>query len=58
MHDPLFPDEEPTPEFQLMARSLRQMYVALCQTGFTEAQAMNIIGVTIASSVNPNPPSA
>lgn len=50
MTDPLFPDEEPTPEIMVMARNLRQMFVALLQTGFTENQAMYVIGITISTA--------
>jgi hypothetical protein len=38
------PTEEPPAEMRVMARSLRGMYVALRQEGFSEFQACSILG--------------
>lgn len=37
-------DGEPSPEVRSMALQLRQVFVALIAEGFTEAQALNLIG--------------
>jgi len=34
-----------------LALTLRQMYVALVEQGFTEAEAMQIVGVTVATTL-------
>lgn len=36
----------------MFARMVRQMFVALMLEGFTEAQALQVIGVGIAASIN------
>lgn len=46
-----FPNEEPRAELRAFARAMREMYVAMQQEGFTEAEAMQIVGVTIASGI-------
>lgn len=42
---------EPAAETRKFARMCRDMYVALLKEGFAEAQAMQIIGHTIAASI-------
>lgn len=49
-----FPNEEPSAVFREMAASLRQMFVALVQAGFREDQAMQAVGITIASAIQVN----
>lgn len=46
-----FPGEEPRAELRQFARAMREIYVAMQQEGFTEAEAMQIVGVTIASGI-------
>jgi hypothetical protein len=45
---------EPSADMRLVAYTLRQMYVALCHEGFTEQQALVIIGQVIASNSGGN----
>lgn len=42
---------EPSGDMRQMAAGLMQMYQALIQAGFTEVQAMQIIGTAIAASI-------
>lgn len=42
---------EPPADLRAMASTLWQMYVALTKEGFTESQALKIIGEIIASSM-------
>lgn len=42
---------EPPAEMRTLALTLRQMYVALVEQGFTEAEAMQIVGVTVATTL-------
>lgn len=42
-----FPDEEPAADLRQAASALRQMFVALVQEGFTEKQALIIVGQTL-----------
>lgn len=44
-------EREPAAEQRKFAAILRQMYVALVQEGFTSAEAMQIIGTTIAAEM-------
>lgn len=46
-----FPTEEPSANARAGAQALREMFVALIQSGFTEAQAMNVIGIAVSSAV-------
>ena len=41
---------EPSAAMREFAGNRRQMYVALCDQGFTEHEALQIVGITIASS--------
>lgn len=41
---------EPSAAMREFAGNLRQMYVALCEQGFSEQEAFQIVGITIASS--------
>ena len=43
--------QEPSAASRLMARGLRDIYVALLAEGFTEKQAIGLLGQTIAASV-------
>lgn len=53
------PDDLPTtpgpidvrPEIRTFARAMREMFAGLQQEGFSEAQAMHIIGVSLAASL-------
>lgn len=45
---------EPTADARTFARSVRQLYVALRQEGFGESQAIQIIGIGIAASIQSN----
>lgn len=38
-------------EIRTFARALREMHAALVQEGFTEGQAMQIIGVALAAGI-------
>lgn len=42
---------EPNADARTFARTMRQLFVALMLEGFTEAQALQIIGMGIAASV-------
>lgn len=44
MTPPIDPNREPAAEIRTAARSMREMFVALVREGFTEAQALQIIG--------------
>lgn len=37
------PQREPSADLRMAASALRQMYIALIQEGFTEAEALHII---------------
>lgn len=41
---------EPSADMREFAGTLRQMFVALIEQGFSEQEAFNIVGITIASS--------
>lgn len=41
---------EPSADLREFASNIRQMYLALVEQGFTEQQAFNICGITIASA--------
>lgn len=41
---------EPSAEMRMFAHTTREMYLALLAEGFTEREAFNIVGVTIAAS--------
>ena len=41
---PRFPSEEPAAGDRVVARAARSQYVALIHEGFTEAQALQIVG--------------
>ncbi len=49
--DNIFPQEEPSAAAREASSGLRQLFVAMVQQGFTEAQALHIIGVAVASAV-------
>lgn len=42
---------EPSAETRQAANALRQMYVALIEQGFTQDEAMGIIGISIAAAI-------
>lgn len=46
-----FPREEPRAEIRQFAGGMREIYVALQQEGFTAAEAMHIVGVTISAGI-------
>lgn len=41
---------EPSADARMFARNMHGLYIALTLEGFTEAQALQIIGMTIAAS--------
>lgn len=41
---------EPSADMRAFAHTTREMYLALIAEGFTEREAFNIVGVTIAAS--------
>jgi len=49
--DPKFPQEEPAAMWRGMASNLRQIFVALVQEGFSENQALIIVGQTLTASI-------
>lgn len=52
-----FPMEEPPADMRQAAKISRDMFVALCNAGFTEQQALQIIGFSIIASGLNGPPS-
>jgi hypothetical protein len=50
-NDRPFPNEEPRADVRKFARGMREIYVAMQQEGFTEGEAMQIVGITIAVGV-------
>ncbi|HEU5394695.1 MAG TPA: hypothetical protein VFV36_07810 [Candidatus Methylomirabilis sp.] len=45
-----FPAEEASASMRQMARMMREMFTALVQEGFTEAQAIAVIGQALQAS--------
>lgn len=45
--NPRFPQEEPSADLRTAARAAREMYVALVHEGFTEDEALTILGHVI-----------
>ena len=43
---------EPSADIRVMAKGLRQVYIALTAEGFTQPEALQIIGLILAASVN------
>ena len=50
------PSREPPADIRALARSLREMYLALRAEGFTETQALVIVGQVIAGGSRKPPP--
>jgi hypothetical protein len=48
------PKMEPNADVRSIANTLRQMYVALLDEGFTEQQALVLLGQTISASIAGN----
>lgn len=46
-----FPGEEPNAATRQMAKAFRQMFVALRQEGFTEKQALALIGEVLRNAI-------
>lgn len=46
-----FEEEEPPANFRQMARTFRDMYIALVKEGFSEAQALRIVGEMVTASI-------
>lgn len=46
-----FPSEEPSAVTRDGARAIREMFVALVQAGFTEKQALTIVGESLRASI-------
>lgn len=46
------PQQEPSAAARSSANSLHDYYVALVQSGFTEEQALHILGVVLASVIS------
>lgn len=42
---------EPTADHRSAALNMRQLYVALCDEGFTDAQALALVGTMLRSAV-------
>lgn len=51
---PVDPQREPSAVTRQAAKALREYYVALIREGFTETEALRIIGYML-SAQNPNP---
>lgn len=49
--------EEASADMRALARTFRDMYVALVAEGFTEPQALVMIGQTISAVIGKAPPS-
>lgn len=47
-----FQDKEPGADYRQLARMLRQMHIALVQEGFTEIQALEMVGRALAAMVS------
>lgn len=52
MADRSRPPVEPSADLRQFASGVRQMYVALINEGFTERQALAVIGTALAASIN------
>lgn len=46
-----YADEEPSSDSRAFARNMRQLFVALVQEGFTEVEALALVGQVIAASI-------
>lgn len=53
MSRPIDPQREPTAEMRSAARSMRELFVALVREGFTEIQALQIIGAALGGRSSP-----
>jgi DNA-binding CsgD family transcriptional regulator len=42
---------EPSADMRMLAHTLREMFVALVAEGFSDNEAMQIIGITIAANI-------
>jgi hypothetical protein len=51
-----FPTTEPSSEMRNAAKMHRQYFVALVQEGFTESQALQILGYMLSAAVASAPP--
>lgn len=49
---PIDPNREPTAEIRTAARSMRELFVALVREGFSETQALQIIGSVLMGVTN------
>jgi hypothetical protein len=50
------PPTEPSADLRQFANLLWQMFTALCTEGFTEKQALRIVGETISANFKPQEP--
>ena len=48
---PKYEQEEPEALMRSLAYNMRQHFIALCQSGFTEQQALTIIGVSFGTAI-------
>jgi hypothetical protein len=46
---------EPSADLRALAQGLRQMYLALVEEGFTQTEALVVIGQIIAANTQSNP---
>jgi hypothetical protein len=51
MPERVFPGEEPAADARAAASTIRQMFVALVHEGFTEHQALIVVGQTLVASM-------
>jgi len=47
-----FQTQEPAADFRQLAKILRQMHIALVQEGFTEIQALEMVGKALAAMIS------
>ena len=47
--------EEASAGMRTMARTVRDMYIALCAEGFTADEALNLIGQVLRAGINADP---
>ncbi|MCX5066664.1 hypothetical protein OOJ91_12320 [Micromonospora lupini] len=52
MGNPARPPVEPSADLRQFASGVRQMFVALVNEGFTERQALAVIGTALAATIN------
>lgn len=53
MPNPIDPEREPTADMRTAAVQMREVFVSLVREGFSEMQALQIIGYVVAAAVKP-----